>query len=263
MSSDHCSHPVWPTMIASHRGGAMEWPENSPTAFCETAKLSVEYVEFDVHPSRDGVLVVHHDSTLDRTTNGEGPVAEKTFSELRELTLKGTEAASEHMLCLDEVIEIFRPTSIRLRLEIKPGVGFKPYPGIEQQVFAVLKDAGMVERTMITAFFIETLKRMMALGWSSEKVWLVNPLVLRSVGGSEAIGSIARDAGLDEIAFHQETIDSAVLDSILAQGLRLGAYATHRDDAIGRMLDLGVTTFTTDRPTSALALRDKRSPHIL
>ena len=63
------------TDIASHRGGALLWPENSRIAFEQTAKLPVEQVEFDVHPTRDGKLVVIHDDTLDRTTDGKGPVA--------------------------------------------------------------------------------------------------------------------------------------------------------------------------------------------
>ena len=62
------------TDIASHRGGALLWPENSRIAFENTAKLPVEQVEFDVHPTRDGKLVVIHDDTLDRTTDGKGPV---------------------------------------------------------------------------------------------------------------------------------------------------------------------------------------------
>src|SRR4249920_900103 len=62
------------TDIASHRGGALLWPENSRIAFENTAKLPVEQVEFDVHPTRDGQLVVIHDDTLDRTTDGHGPV---------------------------------------------------------------------------------------------------------------------------------------------------------------------------------------------
>ncbi|MEO1019712.1 MAG: glycerophosphodiester phosphodiesterase family protein, partial [Pseudomonadota bacterium] len=121
--------PVWPTMIASHRGGAMEWPENSPTAFHETAKLPVEMVEFDIHPSADGELVVIHDATLDRTTNGTGPVVAQSWAGLQQLTLQDTDG--ERLLRLEELIEIFRPTDIMLRLETKPGVGFKRYPGIE------------------------------------------------------------------------------------------------------------------------------------
>jgi len=78
------------TDIASHRGGALLWPENSRIAFEQTAKLPVEQVEFDVHPTRDGKLVVIHDDTLDRTTDGAGPVAARDWAELQRFTLKGT-----------------------------------------------------------------------------------------------------------------------------------------------------------------------------
>src|SRR5437870_4776631 len=105
------------TEIASHRGGALLWPENSRIAFEATARLPVEQVEFDVHPSRDGRLVVIHDDTLERTNDGEGPVAARDWADLSRLVLKGT--GGQRMLLLDEVIEIFRPTAITLRLEIK------------------------------------------------------------------------------------------------------------------------------------------------
>ena len=70
------------TDIASHRGGALLWPENSRISFENTTKLAVEQVEFDVHPTRDGMLVVIHDDTLDRTTDGKGPVVAQDWSAL-------------------------------------------------------------------------------------------------------------------------------------------------------------------------------------
>src|SRR5260370_727723 len=81
------------TEIASHRGGALLWAENSRLAFEQTAKLPVEQVEFDVHPSRDGRLVVIHDATLARTTDGAGAVCQHDWSELSKLILKGSGAA--------------------------------------------------------------------------------------------------------------------------------------------------------------------------
>ncbi len=115
------------TDIASHRGGALLWPENSRVSFENTTKLAVEQVEFDVHPTRDGKLVVIHDDTLDRTTDGKGPVAAQDWAALSKLVLKGT--GGQRMLLLDEVIEIFRPTPIVLRLEIKCGPGSRALSG--------------------------------------------------------------------------------------------------------------------------------------
>ena len=66
------------TLIASHRGGSLEAPENSPTSFRHTAGLGVEQVEFDIHPTSDGHIVVIHDATLERTTDGVGSVAARS-----------------------------------------------------------------------------------------------------------------------------------------------------------------------------------------
>src|SRR5262249_59777958 len=81
------------TDIASHRGGALLWPENSALAFKQTARLPVEQVEFDVHPSRDGRLVVIHDATLERTTDGTGAVCQHDWADLARLILKGSGGA--------------------------------------------------------------------------------------------------------------------------------------------------------------------------
>ena len=82
------------TEIASHRGGALLWPENSRLAFEQTAKLAVEQVEFDVHPTRDGQLVVIHDDTLERTTDGKGPVCRTTGRSCRRSSSRAPAASA-------------------------------------------------------------------------------------------------------------------------------------------------------------------------
>src|SRR4051794_3533278 len=72
-------------MVYAHRGGARLRPENTLLAFDHGLALGADGLEFDVHLSRDGVVVVHHDTTLDRTTNGRGPLAALTADELARL----------------------------------------------------------------------------------------------------------------------------------------------------------------------------------
>ncbi len=122
------------TDIVSHRGGALLWPENSRVAFENTARLPVAQVEFDLHFTADERLVVIHDATLDRTTDGTGAVVAQTWAELSKLVLRGT--GGQRMLLLEEVIDLFRPTSIGLRIELKPGPARVPYPGLAQRVMA-------------------------------------------------------------------------------------------------------------------------------
>jgi len=68
--------------VFAHRGGAALRPENTLLAFDHGLSLGADGLEFDVHLSRDGVVVVHHDPTLERTTNGRGPIAALTAAEL-------------------------------------------------------------------------------------------------------------------------------------------------------------------------------------
>jgi glycerophosphoryl diester phosphodiesterase len=82
-------HPFWATAteprVIAHRGGRGLWPENTLYAFRKAADLGVDALEMDIRQTADGVLVVLHDETVDRTTDGSGPVAALTLSRLREL----------------------------------------------------------------------------------------------------------------------------------------------------------------------------------
>jgi glycerophosphoryl diester phosphodiesterase len=241
------------TQIASHRGGAQVWPENSPTAFHETARLAVEQVEFDVHPSRDGRLVVHHDATLDRTTSGTGPLCAQDWADLARLTLKGTQA--ERMLLLEEVIAIFRPTPILLRLEIKPGVGMRRYPGLEAAIIACLREHDMLERTVVTAFPIETLAEVRRHGAPHGLIWLVARPVMQLAGGLPTALDVARRYDVPALGLHEADLDAAAVATVRGAGLGIGGWAAHDDDAIRRMFALDVDVFTTDRPDRAVAIR--------
>src|SRR5512132_4150501 len=109
------------TLLAAHRGGAALWPENSLLAFRNAIALGADFIEFDVHPSRDGELVVVHDPTLDRTTSGAGPVKDRTLAELKALRLKDRAGAltAESVPTLDEVVAVAAKGNARMLLEIK------------------------------------------------------------------------------------------------------------------------------------------------
>jgi glycerophosphoryl diester phosphodiesterase len=245
----------WDTAIAAHRGGAKEWPENSPTAFRNTAAQAVEFVEFDVHRSRDGVLVVHHDATLERTTSGAGPIGALDWAELQALTLRG--AGGERIPSLAEVIGIFRPTPIALRLEIKCDANDDPYPGMEAEIARTLESEAMLARTVVTSFFLDTLGAFRAAATPAGAIWLIEPLVLKSIGGLVPAIDLAVARGVTEIGLHHEMLGPHELVLCLDRGFRLGAWAAHDESPIRRMLRAGVTAFTTDRPTLALRLRDE------
>jgi glycerophosphoryl diester phosphodiesterase len=243
------------TDIASHRGGALLWPENSRIAFENTAKLPVEQVEFDVHPTRDGKLAVIHDDTLDRTTDGKGPVATRDWAELSMVVLKGT--GGQRMLLLDEVIEIFRPTSIVLRIEIKCGPDRVPYPGHAARVADAIRQAKMLDRSVFTSFQLGTVLEAVAEARPSRHVWLVLPQIQIDIGLANVIAT-AKAANVPMLGLRQNMLTAEIVAAVRAAGLGIGGWACNDADAIAKLLGLKIDVFTTDRPDLAITQRSKR-----
>ena len=243
------------TEIASHRGGALLWAENSRLAFEQTAKLPVEQVEFDVHPSRDGRLVVIHDATLERTTDGTGAVCQHDWSDLSKLILKGS--GGQRMLQLDEVVEIFRPTRIILRLEMKAGPGRVPYPDHPARIVAALKEAGILDRTVMTSFQLGTAAEVTRHGKPMRHVWLVTPETQTDIGLAAVI-DLARSNGVPMLGLRGNVLDASMVEKVRTAGLGIGGWACNDAAAIAKMFDLGVDVFTTDRPDLALDIRAGR-----
>ena len=244
------------TAIAAHRGGAGLWPENSMQAFANTTRLpGIDFVEFDVHPSRDGQLVVHHDPTLDRMTDGSGRISEKTFAELSALAITGTD--NGRIPLLSEVLDVFVPTPIDLRIEIKADVDLVPYPGLERQLAEEIQARKLEGRTVVTSFNIATLGRFRDCAEVGGMIWLVKRQVYLQVGGIGSVLTIAHDHGIGEIALHQSDFGAAEVAAAADAGIRLGAFAVNDEAAMRKVLGLGASAFTTNYPDLALKLRDQ------
>ena len=84
--------------ICAHRGASDTHPENTLAAFREAIQLGAHMIEFDVALSKDGQLVLMHDTTVDRTTDGDGPVSELTLAELKKLDAVGSKNSAEVVL---------------------------------------------------------------------------------------------------------------------------------------------------------------------
>src|SRR5262245_48643472 len=117
-------------LIIGHRGARSLWPENSLKGFRRTRDLGVDAVEFDVHLASDGELVVIHDPSLERTTEGVGAVAARTARELAATPLR--EAGGAGVPGLEAVLDIYAGTSIELHIEVKTDALGRPYDGLEK-----------------------------------------------------------------------------------------------------------------------------------
>ncbi|NBD17686.1 MAG: glycerophosphodiester phosphodiesterase [Cyanobacteria bacterium] len=110
------------TNLIAHRGYSAMAPENTLASFQAALKQPIVGVEFDVHLSADGIPVVIHDASVDRTTNGQGKVAEKTLAQLQALDAGSwfdSRFAKEPIPTLEEVLALFSETPVQLYIELK------------------------------------------------------------------------------------------------------------------------------------------------
>jgi len=107
-------------MVVAHRGAHTVFPENSVPAIQEALEIGVDFVEIDIRHTKDSVLVLMHDNTLDRTTNGEGLIENYSFSEIKKLKLRNTDGSLSEIgiPTLEEVLTIFED-KVSFDLDIK------------------------------------------------------------------------------------------------------------------------------------------------
>lgn len=148
-----------PVQITGHRGAAGLAPENTLAAFRKAIELRLDAIEFDVQRTTDGYLVVFHDDELDRVTNGKGLMRERTLA-----SLKALDAGSwfnkafkdERIPTLHELFNLMRDNDLLLYLEMKdPSL----FPGMEEEVAALIREYGFTERCCVRSFDHASLHR--------------------------------------------------------------------------------------------------------
>lgn len=151
------------SLIYGHRGASAYAPENTLEAFRLAMDMGADGFELDVHMSRDGELVVIHDETVDRTTDGTGFVRELTLAQLKALDAScGMEGYRDVRIpTLREVFSLIQNTHHIVNVEIKTDEHF--YPGIEEKCLALAAEMGVEERIVYSSFNHFTLRKLQQL----------------------------------------------------------------------------------------------------
>lgn len=233
-------------IIIAHRGWSGKAPENTMAAFTlAREEPRIQEVELDVHLSKDGIPVVIHDHTLERTTNGSGLVKDMTFEELRKLDAGGWFDQSfnaETIPSLEEVLVAFKNSNCKLVIELKQMADF--YIGLEQAVAALITKYDMYEQVIVISFDHDSVKKMRELD-SDIEIGLIylgkTTLMLDQVAYTDA----------SSISMHYGFVTKELVDRMIAEGIKMGVWTVDDESVIERLSDyhpeLRVTTNHPDR----------------
>lgn len=138
--------------IYGHRGASGYAPENTLEAFDMAAKMGADGVELDVHITKDGELVVAHDETVERVSNGSGWICNMTLSELKKLRFNRTHPEYENAVIptLREVFELLKPTGLKINVELKNSRIL--YDHLEEKCIRLADETGMTDRILYSSF---------------------------------------------------------------------------------------------------------------
>ncbi len=143
----------------AHRGASAYAPENTLAAFELAARQGAPAIEFDVKLTSDRHVVIHHDQTLDRTTNSSGALAKQPLAALRELDAGSSFSAEFRDEKIPTLEEVFETVGQKLFLNIELTNYATPFDGLVDQVVPLIQKHGLEKRVMFSSFFPHNLLR--------------------------------------------------------------------------------------------------------
>jgi glycerophosphoryl diester phosphodiesterase len=235
-----------PPWIIAHRGFRAKYPENTLIAFQAALDAGVTMIELDVTHTRDGRLVVMHDITLDRTTNGRGPVNGYFLKELKKLDAGSwfnPVFARQHVPELEEVLELVNGRAL-INIEIKPNPDelIHPPDAIERQVVELVNRKNAHDAVLISSFDRTILERIKLLG---------NPpalaLISREPADSSTLSFCRR---LKIFSWHpnHSILSQEQVNLMHSAGIRVFPYNADTPAEIERMFDLKVDGIISNDP---------------
>jgi glycerophosphoryl diester phosphodiesterase len=221
-------------LVFAHRGGSALAPENTIAAFDNGLALGADGLELDVHLSRDGVVVVHHDRTLDRTTTLTGPIAAHSVDELRRVNVP----------TLAEVFARYGDPRIVVELKVNEAA-------LAAATIDVIRAAGAVERVCLGSFGTRVLRAARAIEpaiatsgsreevrWALYRSWCRWPVSRVAYRGYQ----------VPELAGRTRVVSPRFVRDAHRVGLAVQVWTVDAEDDARRMLEWGVDALITDRP---------------
>jgi glycerophosphoryl diester phosphodiesterase len=231
----------YPRLIA-HRGGGALAPENTLAAMRVGAAQGYRMVEFDAKLTHDGIVILMHDDTLERTTNGQGPVAESDWPSISELdagSTYGKAFAGEPVPRLIHVARFLIVNDLACNIEIKPCPGRERETGERVAREAQRLWAGRELPALLSSFSEEALAAAARIAPEFPRGLLFEDLPTDALARAQALGCSA-------IHYNHRHADRTSIDAAHAAGLRCLFYTVNEASRVGELLEWGADGFFTD-----------------
>lgn len=236
------------TKVWAHRGASGYAPENTIESFMLAVEQGADGVELDVQLSKDGQMVVFHDETLERVSDGKGYLKDHTLEQLKKLDVNQqySKYGVVRIPTLQEVLEVLKETKLTINIEIKNGVFF--YPGIEEKVCGLVKEMGMEDRIWYSSFNHYAMKKIREINPQAKTGLLFGDITLDMVEYTKKQDIMAIHPGV----FHLQ------LPNLLAEAKRMRLethiWTVNEESLIKHLCEAQVEAIITNYPDRCLEI---------
>lgn len=231
--------------IWAHRGASFYAPENTLEAFDIAVKQKADGIELDVQLSKDGELVVIHDETIDRLTNGTGYVKDYNLHELKQFNASKLfpHYGFSEIPTLEEVYGLLKETNLTINVELKTGIIF--YEGIEQKLLNLAKKMNMEDRIIYSSFNHYSLLNLKKLNKDVKIGILVSDLYVDLVDYALKLGADA----LHPIGYMLRL--PGFIEQCKEKNMKLHVWTVDNEEEIKLLNDYGIDAIITNKPVIA------------
>ena len=240
-------------LIIAHRGASGYAPENTMAAFEKALEMAAEGIELDVHLTADGEIVVIHDHTIDRTSDGKGVVGALTLEEIRKYDFGAwfdPKFKGQRIPTLGEVFELLEDWDGLLNIEVKSGPIL--YPGIEEKLVDMVKSWNFRGRIIFSSFNHYSLRDIKALDPSME-------IGLLYMAGLVEPWKYAKDLNAQALHPLYYNVVPELVAGCKENGIKLNPFTIDEEKEMEMIMRAGVDGIITDYPDRALNVRKRIS----
>lgn len=257
MAAEYCRIKQWLTIaggegmtkIFAHRGASGYAPENTLEAFSLAMKQGADGIELDVQLTKDGEVVVVHDETIDRTSDGKGAVRDCTLQELKGFSFHNQmdEYKGARIPTLKEVLELVKPGNMQVNIELKTGVYW--YREIEKKTMQVVKEAGMEDRVIYSSFNHYSIQKVLENKADAETAYLYSDVILNVDKYAKETGV----CGLHPAIRHLKMAD--FMEEYRESGLKVRVWTVNTEEDMRLFIQNDLEGVITNYPDKALKIR--------
>ncbi len=241
------------TLIFAHRGASGQCPENTMIAFKEAHKAGADGIELDVQLTADGEVVVIHDETIDRTTNGKGFVQDYTLNQIQTFDASHTFKKWLKKPRIPTLIEVFdwlSKNELLCNIELKNST--LSYPGLEEKVISLIRQYKYEYRVIISSFNHYSLVYCHRLAPDIETAPLYSSSLYMPWVYAQSIHAKAIHPKL-------KVASNEIIQEAMESGIEVRPYTVNRDRDMERLFTIGCSAFITNFPDKACRIRERLS----